>query len=172
MSSPPLLVNVAVLRRRTGNRRHLRLEAPVADIAITTARVPADADVVVDVMLEAVPEGVTATGEVSAPFVGECRRCLELVSGTVRAEVKEVFHDRPLDEETYPINSEQVDLEPLARDALLLTLPLVPLCRDDCVGPEPEAFPVITPSDEDSISEAPLDPRWAALEGFRPRSPE
>ena len=47
----------------------------------------------------------------------------------------------PTEGETYPLDGEQVDLEPLVRDAVLLALPLAPLCADDCPGPAPEAFP-------------------------------
>ena len=35
----------------------------------------------------------------------------------------------------------QIDLEPMVRDAVLLALPLAPLCADDCPGPAPDAVP-------------------------------
>ena len=40
-----------------------------------------------------------------------------------------------MDGETYPIDGDEVDLEPVVRDAALLHLPLVPLCRADCEVP-------------------------------------
>ena len=42
--------------------------------------------------------------------------------------------DADLDEDTYPLEGDQLDLRPLVRDALLLELPLAPLCREDCRG--------------------------------------
>ena len=42
--------------------------------------------------------------------------------------------DADLDEDTYPLEGDQLDLRPLVRDALLLEPPLAPLCRDDCRG--------------------------------------
>jgi uncharacterized protein len=39
-------------------------------------------------------------------------------------------------------------------------LPLAPLCRDDCRGPDPERFPALSESDEANPA---IDPRWAAL---------
>ena len=38
------------------------------------------------------------------------------------------------DEEAYPLTGDELDLEPLARDAVLLELPLAPLCSEDCRG--------------------------------------
>ena len=38
------------------------------------------------------------------------------------------------DEEAYPLAGDELDLEPLARDAVLLELPLAPLCAEDCPG--------------------------------------
>ncbi len=40
----------------------------------------------------------------------------------------------PGDDEAYPLEHDFVDLAPLARDAILLDLPLAPLCREDCKG--------------------------------------
>ena len=49
----------------------------------------------------------------------------------------------------------------MVRDAVLLALPLAPLCGDDCRGPAPEAFPTGVGDDD---RPGPLaDPRWAAL---------
>ena len=65
----------------------------------------------------------------------------------------------------------------MVRDAVLLTLPLAPLCADDCKGPAPEVFPAVVegdaaPSaDDDEAIDAPGDPRWAALDGLRFDSP-
>ena len=46
-----------------------------------------------------------------------------------------MFEADPTDEgETYPLDGDQIDLEPMVRDAVLLELPLGPLCGDDCAG--------------------------------------
>jgi uncharacterized metal-binding protein YceD (DUF177 family) len=52
----------------------------------------------------------------------------------------------------------------MVRDAVLLALPLSPLCEEACGGPDPEAHPVITADDEVVPLE---DPRWAALKELR-----
>ena len=86
----------------------------------------------------------------------------------VEVELSEVFEPHPTEGETYPIEGDEIDLEPLVRDAVLLALPLAPLCRDDCPGPATDAFP--TGTDEAAAApeeESPADPRWAALAELR-----
>ena len=68
------------------------------------------------------------------------------------------------DGETYPIEGDDVDLEPVIRDGVLLHLPLAPLCREDCAGPAPESFPALVVPD--APAEPPRDPRWAALDAL------
>lgn len=120
-----------------------------------------DGPVAVALVLERVPEGVVATGSVDFDWTGTCRRCLEDVGGHIRVDVREVFSARELDEETYPFADEQVDLEPVVREAVLPALPLAPLCREDCAGPDPERFPAGRPAEQ---AEPAKDPRWAALD--------
>jgi uncharacterized protein len=161
-----LRVGITELRRRPGTQRDVTLATTVPDLAITTARVPAGAEVEVDAVLEAVEGGITVGGHVVAPWEGECRRCLEPVSGTLDVELHEVFENDPTDGETYPIEGEDVDLEPVVRDAVLLNLPLAPLCREDCAGPAPEEFPAVVAGEDDAddAGEPARDPRWAALD--------
>ncbi len=81
------------------------------------------------------------------------------MEGYAEAEVREIFEARPTEGETYLLAGEQIDLEPMVRDAVLLALPLAPLCTADCEGPAPDQFPTGPPADDAVI----LDPRWAAL---------
>jgi uncharacterized protein len=169
-SPPTIRIGVAELRRRPGNRQHVEREVAVGPIAITTASVPPPHEVHLDVAMEALSDGVTVSGTVAVPWVGECRRCLEPTSGVVEAELAEVFKDRPDDgddptgAELLRLDGDAVDLGPSVHDAAVLALPLAPLCREDCAGPDPEAFPVQT---ADEPAEAPVDPRWAALSELR-----
>lgn len=159
------------LRRRPGTQREVQVAMPLADLAISSARVPEGADVAVDGVLEAIEGAMTLTGTVTAPWVGDCRRCLDPVEGALEVAVKEVFEAHPTDGETYRLDEDEVDLEPVVRDAVLLNLPLAPLCRPDCPGPAPEVFPTVVPGDADDggdpDAERVPDPRWAGLEQLK-----
>ena len=160
-SARPLQVGVSELLRHPGTRRPFHTDVVLDGLAVSTARVPDGAPVHVDLVLESLSSALTATGTVRVAWEGACRRCLDPVEGETEADVTaEVFERRPTEGETYPLVGEQIDLEPLVRDAVLLALPLAPLCADDCLGPAPEEFPTGAPVD----GEAPRDPRWAALD--------
>jgi uncharacterized protein len=157
----PLQVGVSELLRHPGTRRPFVLDAELDGLALSTAEVVPGTPVHVELVLESLSASITATGSVRVSWRGDCRRCLEPVEGEAEAEVHaEVFEPDPTEGETYPLVGEQIDLEPLVRDAVLLALPLAPLCADDCLGPAPEEFPTGPPAE----GEAPRDPRWAALD--------
>lgn len=171
MPRSPLLLGVTELRRRPGTQRPVSLQAALPDLAITTARVPEGAEIGLEAVVEAVEgsSALTLTGTVTVPWVADCRRCLDEVSGVERVDVREVFETRPEPGETYPIEGDDIDLEPVLRETVLLHLPLAPLCSEDCRGPVPEAFPARPAEDAeaDEPVEPPKDPRWAALDVLR-----
>jgi uncharacterized protein len=164
----PLLVEVAALVDRPGERRELVIDVVLDDLALSSARVPGGAEVHVDLVLEAILGGLTATGTVRAPWAGACRRCLEPVTEVLEAEVREVYSDAPdLDDpDILSFEGTRIDLEPVVREAVLLSLPIAPLCREDCPGPAPEAFPARQATEPVGEGDAPRDPRWAALDGL------
>jgi uncharacterized protein len=177
----PLLVPVATILRRPGVRHPFDADVDPGELRVGDTEVARGRSVHLDVVLEALGDEVTVTGEVRARFRGECRRCLEPVEGEVAADVQEIFERRPVEGETYPLDGEVADLEPMVRDAVLLALPLAPLCRPDCAGPAPERFPATGPAGEHPApggvatgpgepgaaggdgDDPPLDPRWAPL---------
>lgn len=130
----PFAVGVTALLRHPGERLHEHRRGVIPGLAVSASRVPDGAEVEVEVGIEAAHPGVLVTGTVGAPWAGECRRCLAEARGELRAEVRELFEREPDPETTYPLSGEQVDLEQMAHDAVLLALPLAPLCRPDCAG--------------------------------------
>lgn len=140
--------------------RRIRLEP----IAISTAGLRDDEPVRIDVTFISSEGELTAWGEVTFRWEGACRRCLEPVCETATVDFHEVFSSTPEPGETYAIDGDGVDLEPLLIDVVTLSLPLGPLCRPDCPGPQPDRFPVGLESEERAPA---VDPRWAALDELR-----
>src|SRR3546814_16188784 len=91
----PLRIGITELRRRPGTQREVEVSVSVPDLAITTARVPEGAEVHVEAVVEAVEGGITAVGRVEDPWEGECRRCLELVTGSPHGALHAVFGPNP-----------------------------------------------------------------------------
>lgn len=168
MTYRPLVVPIADLRRHPGTRRQFTESVELPGLGISSATVPEGASIDLDVELETLSNGLVATGTISTPWVGECRRCLKPVEGRSVAQIREIFEPRPIEGETYAMAEDTVNLEPMVRDAVLLALPLAPLCTEDCRGPAPELFPTGVEGEgedsEDQEGPGPIsDPRWAAL---------
>ena len=167
-----LRIPLAVLRRRA-DPRLIRAAVMLDDLRVGDVSV-VDGRVVVDLEAEARGAEVVVTGSVRAGWSGDCRRCLEPVVGEVDLRVHEVMaSDEPGrsapeagDADVYLLGGDEADLEPVVRDAVLLALPLSPLCADDCVGPDPEWLPSAGSPLE--MGDGPVgDPRWAALDVLR-----
>lgn len=156
-------IPVANIMRRPGASRAVQVEGVLDDVRGPGAEIANDGRIAVDVSLERVSEGIVVRGTVTAPWNAACSRCLAPVGGDLVVRVGELYERQPLEGETYLLSEDDiVDLEPLIRDALLLELPAVPLCRTDCAGicPNCGADHNVTTCDCDT---AEADPRWAAL---------
>jgi uncharacterized protein len=164
------------LGRRAGSMRsyHRVLDAPDAPAPLGIAEViavPAGSAVELDLRLEAVTEGVYVSGRASAALTGECARCLAEVLDEISVEVAELFAypDSVTDETTEAdelprVVDAHIDIEQTVRDAVVLALPLAPLCTEDCAGLCPECGGRRADLGPDHGHET-LDPRWAALRG-------
>ena len=145
----------------------MRVEGPIADLFVSGSAVPEGGPVLVEVLLEPVGDTVEAVGAVSAAWEGDCGRCLRPATGLATGEVEEVFEPHPVEGETYPLAHGEIDLEPMARETVLLELPQAPLCREDCLGLCPTCGADRNQGDCDCAP--PADARWAALDQLRDR---
>jgi uncharacterized protein len=107
-----------------------------ASLGVEMVSVPEGADLELDVRLDRVTDGVLVTATVRAPLVGECARCLDLFASATEIQFTELFSHDASDEDAdgYLLDGDLLDLEPALRDALVLELPLAPLCAEDCPG--------------------------------------
>jgi uncharacterized protein len=162
----PFVVNVLEVVRRPGTRKPVSVTAPVGELVMAGVRIPADRNVTVDVTIESLTDGLTVDGMVTAKWEAECRRCLAESGEVLNIPVHELFQVIPIAEDAYEYDGEQLDLAQLARDAILLELPLAPTCRPECAGLCPECG--ANRNDGDcGHSTAPTDARWGALDALR-----
>jgi uncharacterized protein len=168
----PLVFDTRTLGRQPGTARsETRVVPAPADLRVALACVPAGADVKLTVMLEAVSEGVLVTAEAAAPVTGECARCLEPTASSVDVAFRELYeedegrHAAVVDDDSDRrfLSGELLDLEPAFRDAVVLALPLAPLCRADCAGLCPECGVRLADAGPEHDHDSAPDPRWARL---------
>jgi uncharacterized protein len=164
----PFVVTVTALRRRPGTRRPVQVIGPLPGLSVSGTSVPADAPVHADLVLETLQgDAILATGTVAGPWEGSCRRCLGPASGLLQVSVRELFETRSDGEETYRLQGDRVDLEPLVRDAVLLELPQAPLCDEECKGLCPTCG--VNRNEGTCTCTREFDPRWAALDQLKER---
>jgi uncharacterized protein len=178
----PLVIDTHELGRRPGALRRLTrtVDAPKDFGVRGVIGVPEGAPVVLDLRMESVMEGVLVTGTAGATAEGECVRCLEPLRQETEAEFQELFSypdaddrgrvraepgdDAEDDEDRYFVEDDLIDLEPVLRDAVVLALPMQPVCQDDCPGLCSECGARLA-DDPDHHHDA-VDIRWAALQGI------
>jgi uncharacterized protein len=171
------------LGRRPGALKRLtRSAAAQKDFGIDgVIGVPEGAPVELRIRLESVMEGVLVTGTARATAEGECVRCLEPVRQDVAADFQEMFSypdaddrgrskqaepadDAEDDEDRLYIEDGLFDLEPVLRDAVVLALPMQPVCRETCAGLCSECG-IRLDENPDHHHDA-VDIRWASLQGL------
>ncbi|MGW4199920.1 YceD family protein [Streptomyces sp. NPDC004726] len=178
----PLVFDTHELGRRPGALQRLSRSVPAPkDFGIDgVVGVPEGATVELDLRLESVMEGVLVTGTARASAEGECVRCLEPLRLDVAADFQEMFTypdaddrgrgraaepgDDAEDEDMLSLEDGLFDLEPVLRDAVVLALPMQPVCREDCAGLCAQCG--IRLDDDPEHHHDAVDIRWAALQGL------
>ncbi|MGH9041704.1 MAG: YceD family protein [Acidimicrobiia bacterium] len=157
-----LRMNISDLLRRPGSTRQVHLEVPFEGLENLSARVEETEPLVLDLRLESLIGGVVASGRVRGRWSALCSRCLAPLCTEFDLHLREVFEEDPVEEETYPLRHEEIDLEQPLRDLVVPELPIVPLCRPDCAG--------LCATCGANLNEGtcgcepvPVDPRWEAL---------
>jgi uncharacterized protein len=146
------------------------LPAPV-NLSVDMIGAPEGADIELDIRLEAVMEGVLVTGTARVPLSGECSRCLDPLASEIEVGFQELYFYSAEDaaEDDSLLDGELLDLEPIFRDAVVLALPLSPVCREDCPGLCVECGTKLAEAGADHRHDK-TDARWAALQGLRPNT--
>jgi len=162
--------DMRALGKRPGEFRDEKRTAAAPDgLGSGLVLVSAGADVALDLRFEAVSEGVLVTGSAVAPLTGECARCLEPLTSTIEVSFQELYRYLPdpgedeNDGEERFLDGDHLDLEPAFRDAVVLALPLSPLCRDDCPGLCAECGALLAEAGPDHGHGDKVDPRWGLL---------
>jgi len=163
----PLVLDTRELGRRAGSMVAVRRTVPApSDLGTALIGIPEGSDVELDLRLESVIEGVYVTGTARVAAVGECARCLDPLVHEDVVDLQELYRypgdDLGGGDDDLPaIEGDLIDLEPTLRDAVVLALPLAPVCDEECPGLCPECGARL--ADDPEHGHEMIDPRWAAL---------
>jgi len=160
----------------------LDIDAPFR-VGVPLIGIPEGDLIEIDVRCESVTEGILVTADIFAVAVGECIRCLDPVELDVDRKIQELYRYEPTDDkgkksrhkeedlvdldedEILYVEGEQVNLELPILDAIVLSLPVNPLCDEDCLGLCPDCGEKWENLPEDHQHEV-IDARWAGLTGL------
>ena len=168
----PMRIDLRELGRRAGAMLELDRTVPAPpDWRVELIGVPAGAEAHLKLRLESVMEGVLVSGEAEVPVAGSCARCLEPFEDILELDVQELYayagsttEATSEEDEVRRIEGDYLDLEPLARDTVVLALPLAPVCTEDCAGLCVDCGQRLDDLPADHAHEV-VDPRWAGLAG-------
>jgi uncharacterized protein len=193
MARSVFIFNTHDLPHRAGEMREHQLSLLLSEpLGVDLLAIKPGERIEVELRITSVDEGVLATGEITAVATGECGRCLDPITWPIDEAFTELFYyetaasraaekgkkgaksisrreekkdiDLEADELTFMIGDE-IDLELPIRDAVILNLPVNPLCSDECPGLCQGCGEkwINLPADH---AHNPEDPRWAALKGL------
>jgi uncharacterized protein len=193
MARSVFIFNTHDLPHRAGEMREHQLSLLLSEpLGVDLLAIKPGESIEVELRITSVDEGVLATGEITAVATGECGRCLDPITWPIDEAFTELFYyetaasraaekgkkgaksiskreekkdiDLESDELTFMIGDE-IDLELPIRDAVILNLPVNPLCSDECPGLCQGCGEkwINLPADH---AHNPEDPRWAALKGL------
>jgi uncharacterized protein len=157
-------------------------------LGVPLVAIPAGDVIEVDMRLESVTEGVLLSADIYAVAKGECIRCLDPVEITVERKIQELYRYEPTNEKggkrkkhsLRSDSSDEVDLDAVdelwlegnemnleipIRDAVVLDLPVNPLCSENCLGLCPDCGEKWEKLPEGHAHEV-VDARWAGLAGL------
>jgi uncharacterized protein len=161
----PFRYDTRQLGRRAGSMLEERIDAAAPDgWGLDLVRVPPGTPVVIDARFESVMDGVLVTATIELPVAAECGRCLDPIDIELRVPIQELFSyvPDPDDDEARTLDGDVLDLESAVRDAVVLELPMNPLCDPDCEGLCPTCGARMADLDADHSHDE-VDPRWAGL---------
>ena len=183
--------NTHELPRRAGEMKEYQLDLEIVEpVGVALVAVPAGDVIEVDMRLESVTEGVLLSADIYAIAKGECIRCLDPVEIEVERKIQELYRYEPTadkggkrnkraakveeddldsDEELW-LDGSVLNLEIPIRDAIVLDLPVNPLCSQDCQGLCPDCGEKWEMLPSDHAHEA-VDARWAGLKGLDFKNP-
>ena len=118
---------------------------------------------------------VALHGRLTAKLTGTCGRCLGpapiaiaqdvaalfVPKSTVKTPADAEYEFRPEEADVLTYSGEMVVLDDLVRDELLLEIPMIPLCSEDCPG-------IAAPPISEPDSAPKVDPRLAPLMSIKP----
>ena len=170
------------LLRDYGKKETVEIDSAIGELDIKNEDFKFDHDIHVLCILHRDIDLIRIDGKVKASAVMECSRCLDsfrrdivgdfsfvvrhLKNGETVPETSRVFDNEGDDGLLYISNDkDSIDISKFVREALLLSIPQKPVCKEDCKGLCPVCGTNLNEG-KCGCARTGNDPRWSALSGL------
>ncbi len=165
------MIDLAQLRLEPGVERSLDVPVMLPEIRIGgVAYAGPAAPAIARVDITRLTSGLLMRLRLSSTIMGPCHRCLEGAAVPVTIDASEYQADRPepgaeVEEVCDYLAGDDLDVATWAKDAIVLTMPLKILCRQDCAGLCPSCGVDLNQA-TCACPAAERDDRWGPLRGL------
>ena len=128
----PLLFNLRNLEAKNLNLAG-KIDVEELDLQLTDELIHPGKDLFYDLELQQLDNGVLVQGTLKLPLTSDCARCLKVFTNDIEL-LDWACHITFEGEDATPISNDCVDLTPLIREDILLSVPQHPLCEPECRG--------------------------------------
>ncbi len=132
-------LDVSRIKNNPGEEQHLGLDFQMQPVQAGVDRIFFNTPLRLDILL--VNDGglLKLAGNIEGNIKLACSRCLELFDMPVKEEISEIYYNQSLPdiepcEEWVPFKGDNLDITPEVIKALVSSLPMKLLCREDCRG--------------------------------------
>lgn len=135
-----MLINVTKLKSTAQSRQSVQLTEKVDAAAYGYPELNLQGPLQFSGQMENAAPFLELHGTVQARLQLTCSRCLAQFELSLRAEIAEAFTNKPeamSEDDEYEVgffSGDEIDVAPALLKALLLELPMQPLCQPDCLG--------------------------------------
>ena len=149
-------------------------------LEINQAGLSVNVDITVNGSLNRIDDDVYLKGTVMASVIASCSRCLDTLSYPIDSDLKSHYvpsdnqfiskrdvelHASDIDAEVY--ENQQIDLTQSIRDSILLAVPVICLCKENCKGICSKCGHNLNQGPCECENESFVDPRLESLKNFK-----
>jgi len=149
-------------------------------LEINQAGLSVSVDITVNGSLNRIDDDVYLKGTVMTSVIASCSRCLDTLSYPIDSDLKSHYvpsgnqfiskrdvelHASDIDAEVY--ENQQIDLTQSIRDSILLAVPVICLCKENCKGICSKCGHNLNQGRCECENESFVDPRLESLKNFK-----
>ncbi|ADO76928.1 protein of unknown function DUF177 [Halanaerobium praevalens DSM 2228] len=153
-----LYINLSDLKE-VGARKQVELELEFHNFEFANREIEIKDPIELELEIFNTTDSYVVEGEIKAKLILSCSRCLQEYNSTINLDLTENVVKNEMEDQ------EELYLDEIIMDNIILSLPMKPLCSEDCNGICPQCGQDLNKGECDCEVEI-LDPRLAKLKDF------